>query len=130
MKLLNFWPGGLSMNVVLLQHPREIMLYTYSNPNSNPLYYIFLSRSFHLAFGDVQTNWTWVVVLEECQASSRSSRKLIRDSLPSWTREGSGNSPRPWSDTLDTEVSLDASVEARIDAIRDADDPAWSRRLY
>jgi len=28
------------------------------------------------------------------------------------------------------EVSLDASVEARIDAIRDADDPAWSRRLY
>jgi hypothetical protein len=98
------------MNVVLLQHPREIMLYTYSNPNSNPLYYIFLSRSFHLAFGDVQTNWTWVVVLEECQASSRSSRKLIRDSLPSWTREGSGNSPRPWSDTLDTEVSLDASL--------------------
>jgi len=74
------------------------------------LYHISYPRSFYLAFSDVQTNWTWVVVLEECQASSRSSRKLIRDSLPSWTREGSGNGPRPRGDILDAEVGLDASL--------------------
>jgi hypothetical protein len=96
-----------SRNVAPIQYSPEIMQKHLLNPEiKSPS---MICSTHHLAFGNVESNWAWVVVLEEGEAGSRGRGKLVRESLASWAGEGGDNRGGSRGNTADTEVGQDAS---------------------